>query len=317
MKIVILDGYTLNPGDLDWESLQNLGDVTVYDRSAPDQIVERAANAEIVLVNKVVLSDAHLEQLPDLKYIGVMATGYNNVNVSAAKNQNIIVTNVKAYGPASVAQHTFGLLLALTNHLELHSQSVRNGDWSASQDFCYWKTPLIELAGKTLGLVGLGDIGSKVADIAKAMGMNVIAYRKNPGKSENNGITMVTLDALFENSDVISLHCPLTEETRELINTRRLNQMKSSAFLLNTGRGPLINEQDLADALQKGTIAGAGLDVLSTEPPAADNPLLAAPNCIITPHIAWASFEARKRLLQMVADNIAAFINGNPTNVVS
>ena len=317
MKIVILDGYTLNPGDLSWESLQSLGDVTVYDRSSPDQIVARAANAEIVLVNKVVLSDAHLEQLPDLKYIGVMATGYNNVDVSAAKKQNIIVTNVKAYGPASVAQHTFGLLLALTNHLELHSQSVRNGDWAASQDFCYWKTPLIELAGKTLGLVGLGDIGSKVADIAKAMGMNVIAYRKNPDKSENNGITMVTLDALFENSDVISLHCPLTEETRELINTTRLGQMKSSAFLLNTGRGPLINEQDLADALQKGTIAGAGLDVLSTEPPAADNPLLAAPNCIITPHIAWASFEARKRLLQMVADNIAAFINGSPTNVVS
>jgi len=317
MKIVILDGYTLNPGDLSWESLQSLGDVTVYDRSSPDQIVARAANAEIVLANKVVLSDADLEQLPDLEYIGVMATGYNNVDVSAAKKQNIIVTNVKAYGPASVAQHTFGLLLALTNHLELHSQSVRNGDWAASQDFCYWKTPLIELAGKTLGLVGLGDIGSKVADIAKAMGMNVIAYRKNPDKSENNGITMVTLDALFENSDVISLHCPLTEETRELINTTRLGQMKSSAFLLNTGRGPLINEQDLADALQKGTIAGAGLDVLSTEPPAADNPLLAAPNCIITPHIAWASFEARKRLLQMVADNIAAFINGNPTNVVS
>ena len=317
MKIVILDGYTLNPGDLSWESLQSLGDVTVYDRSAPDQIVERAANAEIVLVNKVVLSDAHLEQLPDLKYVGVMATGYNNVDVSAAKKQNIIVTNVKAYGPASVAQHTFGLLLALTNHLELHSQSVRNGDWAASQDFCYWKTPLIELAGKTLGLVGLGDIGSKVADIAKAMGMNVIAYRKNPGKSENNGITMVSLDALFEASDVISLHCPLTEETRELINTTRLGQMKSSAFLLNTGRGPLINEQDLANALQNGTIAGAGLDVLSTEPPAADNPLLSAPNCIITPHIAWASFEARKRLLQMVADNIAAFINGNPANVVS
>ena len=317
MKIVILDGYTLNPGDLSWESLQSLGDVTVYDRSAPDQIVERAANAEIVLVNKVVLSDAHLEQLPDLKYVGVMATGYNNVDVSAAKKQNIIVTNVKAYGPASVAQHTFGLLLALTNHLELHSQSVRNGDWAASQDFCYWKTPLIELAGKTLGLVGLGDIGSKVADIAKAMGMNVIAYRKNPGKSENNGITMVSLDALFEDSDVISLHCPLTEETRELINTTRLGQMKSSAFLLNTGRGPLINEQDLANALQNGTIAGAGLDVLSTEPPAADNPLLSAPNCIITPHIAWASFEARKRLLQMVADNIAAFINGNPANVVS
>jgi len=317
MKIVILDGYTLNPGDLTWEPFQKLGDVTIYDRSTSEQIVERASNADTVLVNKVVLTDTILEQLPDLKYIGVMATGYNNVNVTAAKKQNMIVTNVKAYGPASVAQHTFGLLLALANHLELHSQSARNGDWAASKDFCYWKTPLIELAGKTLGLVGLGDIGSKVADIATAMGMNVIAYRKNPQKSGNEGITLVNLDELFEKSDVVSLHCPLTEETREMINTERLTQMKPGAFLLNTGRGPLINETDLANALHKGIIAGAGLDVLSTEPPAADNPLLTAPNCIITPHIAWASFEARKRLLQMVADNLEAFSNGKPINVVS
>lgn len=317
MNIVILDGYTLNPGDLNWEPLHELGKVTIHDRSSNDEIVERASKAEMLIVNKVVLNENILDQLPLLKYIGVTATGYNNIDIIAAQKNGVTVTNVKAYGPASVAQHTFGLLLALTNHLELHSQSVHNGEWAASKDFCYWKTPLIELSGKKLGLIGLGDIGSKVANIAKAMGMNVIAYRKNPSKTENPGITMVTLEKLFHDSDVISLHCPLTDETKEIINKNTLSQMKKSAFLLNTGRGPLINEQDLADALQKEVIAGAGLDVLSTEPPAVDNPLLSAPNCIITPHIAWASFEARKRLLQITADNIRAFINGEAKNVVS
>lgn len=317
MNIVILDGYTLNPGDLSWEPLHELGEVTIYDRSSNDEIAERASKADMVIVNKVVLNESILNQLPLLKYIGVTATGYNNIDINAAQKHGIIVTNVKAYGPASVAQHTFGLLLALTNHLELHSQSVHNGEWAGSKDFCYWKTPLIELAGKTMGLIGLGDIGSKVADIAKAMGMNVIAYRKNPLKTDDQGITMVTLEKLFHDSDVISLHCPLTDDTREIINAKTLSQMKKSAFLLNTGRGPLINEQDLADALQNGVIAGAGLDVLSTEPPAVDNLLLSAPNCMITPHIAWASFEARKRLLQITADNMRTFINGNTQNVVS
>ena len=317
MNIVILDGYTLNPGDLSWEPLHELGEVTIYDRSSNDEIAERASKADMVIVNKVVLNDSILNQLPLLKYIGVTATGYNNIDINAAQKHGIIVTNVKAYGPASVAQHTFGLLLALTNHLELHSQSVHNGEWAGSKDFCYWKTPLIELAGKTMGLIGLGDIGSKVADIAKAMGMNVIAYRKNPLKTDDQGITMVTLEKLFHDSDVISLHCPLTDDTRGIINAKTLSQMKKSAFLLNTGRGPLINEQDLADALQNGVIAGAGLDVLSTEPPAVDNLLLSAPNCMITPHIAWASFEARKRLLQITADNMRTFINGNTQNVVS
>jgi len=317
MNIVILDGYTLNPGDLSWEPLHELGEVTIYDRSSNDEIAERASKADMVIVNKVVLNESILNQLPLLKYIGVTATGYNNIDINAAQKHGIIVTNVKAYGPASVAQHTFGLLLALTNHLELHSQSVHNGEWAGSKDFCYWKTPLIELAGKTMGLIGLGDIGSKVADIAKAMGMNVIAYRKNPLKTDDQGITMVTLEKLFHDSDVISLHCPLTDDTREIINAKTLSQMKKSAFLLNTGRGPLINEQDLADALQNGVIAGAGLDVLSTEPPAVDNPLLSAPNCMITPHIAWASFEARKRLLQITSDNMRTFINGNTQNVVS
>ena len=317
MKIVILDGYTLNPGDLDWAPLQALGTLTIYDRSAPTEIVDRAKDADVVLVNKVVLNETLLNQLPNLRYIGVMATGYNNLDMATAKRNGITVTNVKAYGPASVAQHTFALLLALTNHLELHSQSVFNGEWVASPDFCYWKTPWTELTGKTMGLIGLGDIGSHVARIAQAFDMKVIAYRKNPAQTKDSGIEMVSLEDVFRKSDVISLHCPLTEETKELINGGRLSWMKPNALLLNTGRGPLINESDLAEALQNKQIAGAGLDVLSAEPPLPSNPLLSAPNCIITPHIAWASFEARKRLLQMVADNLIAFSKGVPINVVS
>lgn len=317
MNIVILDGYTLNPGDQDWAPVHMLGNVTFYDRSTPDEIVKRAVEADAVLVNKVVLNEAILSQLPNLKYIGVCATGYNNIDIKTTSQRGIVVTNVKAYGPASVAQHTFALLLALVNHIELHSQSVINGDWAASADFCYWKTPLIELSGKTIGLIGLGDIGSQVAKIALAFGMKVIAYRKNPGDTRNPDIQMVSLEEAFRQSDVLSLHCPLTEETKNLINKERLSWMKPTAYLLNTGRGPLINEPELADALNNKTIAGAGLDVLSTEPPAGDNPLLSASNCIITPHIAWASFEARKRLLQMAADNLGAFKTENPVNVVN
>ena len=316
MNIVILDGYTLNPGDQNWAPVNTLGKVTVYDRSSPDQIVERAMDADAVLVNKVILNESVLSQLPKLRYIGVCATGYNNIDINSTNKYGIVVTNVKAYGPASVAQHTFALLLALVNHIELHSQSVRNGDWATSEDFCYWKTPLVELAGKTIGLVGLGDIGSQVAKIASAFGMKVIAYRKNPEQTHNTDIEMVSMETLFKQSDVISLHCPLTEETKDLINAERLLWMKPTAYLLNTGRGPLINEEDLANALKNKTIAGAGLDVLSCEPPRTDNPLITAPNCVITPHIAWASFEARKRLLQMVADNLSAFMEGEATNVV-
>ena len=316
MNIVILDGYTLNPGDQNWAPVNALGKVTVYDRSSPDQIIERAIDADAVLVNKVILNESVLSQLPKLRYIGVCATGYNNIDINSTNKYGIVVTNVKAYGPASVAQHTFALLLALVNHIELHSQSVRNGDWAASEDFCYWKTPLVELAGKTIGLVGLGDIGSQVAKIASAFGMKVIAYRKNPEQTHNTDIEMVSMKTLFKQSDVISLHCPLTEETKDLINAERLLWMKPTAYLLNTGRGPLINEEDLANALKNKTIAGAGLDVLSCEPPRTDNPLITAPNCVITPHIAWASFEARKRLLQMVADNLSAFMEGEATNVV-
>jgi glycerate dehydrogenase len=315
MNIVILDGYTLNPGDQDWAPIQKLGNVTIYDRSAKDEIVERAGNAEILLVNKVVLSGETLAQLPNVRYIGVMATGFNNIDTDAARKQGITVTNVKAYGPASVAQQTFALLLAIVNRVETHSQSVFNGDWVASPDFCYWKTPLTELAGKTMGLIGLGDIGSQVAKIALAFGMKVIAYRKHPVPVDD--IQMVSLDEIFRESDIISLHCPLTDETREIINAESLSKMKPGAIVLNTGRGPLIQESDLAEALANGTIAGAGLDVLSVEPPKPDNPLLSAPNCVITPHVAWATFEARRRLLQMVADNLAHFQNGDPRNVVS
>lgn len=315
MNIVILDGYTLNPGDQDWAPIEKLGNVTIYDRSAAGEIVERAGNADVLLVNKVVLSAETLAQLPQVKYIGVMATGFNNIDIEAARKHGITVTNVKAYGPASVAQQTFALLLAIVNRVETHSQSVLSGEWVASPDFCYWKTPLTELAGKTMGLIGLGDIGSQVAKIALAFGMKVIAYRKHPAPA--GGIEMVSLDDIFTRSDVISLHCPLTDETREIINRNSIAQMQPGAIILNTGRGPLIHEADLAEALRNGAIAAAGLDVLSVEPPKADNPLLSAPNCVITPHVAWATFEARKRLLQMVADNLASFQHGDPRNVVS
>ncbi|PWJ60210.1 glycerate dehydrogenase [Dyadobacter jejuensis] len=314
MNIVVLDGYPLNPGDLDWAPIESLGSLTVYDRSTKFQIIERSRSAKAILVNKIVINKEIIDQLPLLEYIGVMATGYNNIDLEAAKERGITVTNVKAYGPASVAQHTIGLLLAIANHVELHSQSVKRGDWESCEDFCYTKTPLSELDGKTMGLIGLGDIGTRVADLAHALGMKVVAYRKNPKKTDKKFIEMVTLERLFETSDVISLHCPLTEETHEIINEQRLASMKSNAILLNTGRGPLIHEKALADALREGVIAAAGLDVLSEEPPKSDNPLLTAPNCIITPHNAWASFEARQRLLSMVAGNLKAYSEGAPTN---
>ncbi|WP_439555794.1 D-2-hydroxyacid dehydrogenase [Dyadobacter sp.] len=315
MNIVILDGYNLNPGDLNWAPIQQLGNVQIYDRSRQEEIAERTREAEAILVNKVVLSAATLKQLPKLKYIGVTATGFNNIDIEAAKNQGIVVTNVKAYSSASVAQQTFALLLSLVNRAEMHSQSVFAGEWAASQDFSYSKSPLTELAGKTMGLIGLGDIGSNVAEIALAFGMKVIAYRKHPKPVKD--IEMVSLDEIFRNSDVVSLHCPLTEETKEIVNKNSLASMKPNAIIINTGRGPLINESDLAAALTNGTIAGAGLDVLSVEPPKADNPLLSAPNCVITPHVAWATFEARQRLMQLTAENLQAFQSGSPINVVN
>ena len=316
MKIVYADAYTLNPGDLDWAPIQSLGDVTLYDRSGPDELVERLNGAEIVLVNKVRLSHETLAQLPKLRYIGVTATGYDIVDVAAARKQGIVVTNVKGYSTDSVAQLTFALLLELTHHVGWHSQSVRAGDWVASPDFSYAKSPLIELAGKTLGLVGYGDIGRKVAAIGQAFGMKILVNRRSPQGNDKENITLVDRETLFAQSDVVSLHCPATPDTIGFVNRALLSRMKPTAWLLNTSRGSLLNETDVADALNAGVIAGAGLDVLATEPPKADNPLLTATNCLITPHIAWASFEARQRLIVLVADNIRAFLEGAPKNVV-
>ncbi|MPR33619.1 D-2-hydroxyacid dehydrogenase [Salmonirosea aquatica] len=316
MNIVYLDSHTLNPGDLSWAPLEKLGNLTVYDRTKPEAVVERAAEADIILTNKVVLDARVLAQLPRLRYVGVTATGYNIIDTKAARSQGITVANVRGYGTPSVAQHTFSLLLALTNHTELHSQSVRAGDWTHAADWCYWKTPLVEISGKTLGLVGLGDIGTQVARIALAFGMHVLAYRKSDARPKA-GIERVELDRLFRESDVVSLHCPLTDETSGIINADSLSKMKASAYLINTGRGGLVNEQDLADALNSSQLAGAAVDVLSTEPPQTSNPLLTAQNCIITPHMAWAMYESRERLMQLTAENIAAFQNGAPTNVVN
>lgn len=315
MKIVYADAYTLNPGDLDWAPIQALGDVVFHDRTAPDQLIDRLHNAEIVLVNKVKLSRGTIAGLPNLRYIGVTATGYDIIDVTAARERGIVVTNVRGYGSDSVAQLTFALLLELTLHVGRHATSVRAGDWVASPDFSYARSPLTELAGKTLGLVGYGDIGRKVAAIGRAFGMTVLVNRRSSNAAED-GVTIVGREMLFAESDVVSLHCPATPDTIGFVNNELLSRVKPTAYLLNTSRGTLLRETDVADALNEGRIAGAGLDVLSVEPPTADNPLLTARNCLVTPHIAWASYEARQRLLVAVAENVRAFTNGNPVNVV-
>ena len=317
MKIVYTDAHTLNPGDLDWAPIQSLGDVTLYDRTRPDELVERVKDAQLVLVNKVKLTRETLSQLPNLRYIGVTATGYDIIDVAAARQQGIIVTNVKGYSTNSVAQLTFALLLELTHRAGRHSDSVQSGEWAASPDFSYWKSPLVELAGKTLGLVGYGDIGRRVASIGKAFGMNVLVHRRSMQAEPGENISLVDRETLFRQSDVVSLHCPATADTIGFVNRALLSRMKQTAWLLNTSRGSLLNEADVADALNTGLIAGAGLDVLAIEPPVPNNPLITAKNCIITPHIAWASFEARQRLMHLVADNIRAFLAGSPINTVS
>lgn len=318
MKIVVLDGYTLNPGDLSWEELKRLGDVEVYDRTPKDKTVERCKEADIILTNKAPISKEAIDGLPSLKYIGVTATGYNIVDIEAAKKKGIVVSNVPGYGTMSVVQLTFALLLELCHHVQRHSDEVMNGKWTKSADFSFWDFPLIELAGKTIGIIGFGDIGQKVADVATAFGMNVIAFsRTQTDQSHRSNFRWVAKDQLFEEADVVSLHCPLTPQTEGIINRDSLKRMKSSAFLINTSRGPLVVEQDLADALNNGTIAGVGVDVLSTEPPPATNPLLSAKNCIITPHIAWATKEARERLMRVTLNNIVAFQNKKPINVVN
>ena len=318
MKIVVLDGYTLNPGDLSWQDLKTFGDVEIYDRTPQEKIAERCAEAAVVLTNKTPLNSDILNQLSSLKYIGVLATGYNVVDIDAARNNGVVVSNVPGYGTASVVQMTFALLLELCHHVQKHNDAVMNGKWAQSPDWCFWNYPLIELSGKTMGIIGLGNIGMKVADVATAFGMNVLAVsRTQRDQSGRENFRWATVDELLEEADVVSLHCPLTPETKGLINQNKLARMKKSAFLLNTSRGPLVIEQDLADALNNDVIAGAALDVLSTEPPSADNPLFQAKNCIITPHIAWATKEARARLMNMVVNNVAAFLKGKPMNVVN
>ena len=317
MRIVILDGYSANPGDLSWKELEQMGEVTVYDRTSPSETVQRAADADIVLTNKVVLDRDKIAQLPRLKYIGVLATGYNVVDIEAAHERGIIVTNVPAYSTESVAQMVFAHLLTVTNRTEHYAIQNRSGRWAANPDFCYWDFPQMELAGKTFGIVGLGNIGRRVAEIALAFGMKVKAMTSKSQDLLPAGIEKADLQTLLAAADVLSLHCPLTENTRHLINADTLRQMKPTAILINTGRGPLIDDQAVADALQEGRLGAFCADVLTTEPPSSDNPLLSQPNAFITPHIAWASTEARTRLIQVATDNVRAFISGKPRNVVS
>ena len=317
MNIVVLDGYTLNPGDLTWKDLEALGQCTVYDRTEPKEVVPRAKDADIAITNKTMLSSDVIKQLPKLKYIGVLATGYNVVDIEAARHAGIPVTNVPAYSTPSVAQLVFAHLLNLAHHVGAHSETVRSGRWVSCVDFCYWDTPLIELAGLTMGIIGFGRIGQATAKLALAFGMKVIAYDVVTPSSVPEGCQFVGLEDVFRSSDVVSLHCPLTPQTQNIINRECLELMKKTAFLINAGRGPLVDEQALAEALNNEEIAGAGLDVLSSEPPEKDNPLLKAKNCFITPHIAWATRAARQRLLKVVVDNVASFLAGNLQNVVN
>jgi glycerate dehydrogenase len=318
MKIVVLDGYTLNPGDISWDNLKNLGDTAIYNRTPAELTLERSQGAEILFTNKTLLDEDILAQLPELKYIGVLATGYNVVDVEAAKKRNISVANIPTYGTASVAQMTFAILLELCNHVHDHSSAVHKGDWTRSMDWCFWNYPLIELADKTMGIIGFGRIGRRVADIATAMGMNVLGFDAYKGdQSGLKNFRWAELDGLLRESDIVSLHCPLSPATQGIINKDTLRKMKKTAFLINTSRGPLVVDEDLTEALNMGIIAGAGLDVLSVEPPKADNPLLGAKNCIITPHISWATKEARTRLMDIAVDNLKAFLEGNPVNVIN
>lgn len=318
MKIIVLDGYVGNPGDLSWEPLERLGDVTVYPRSKPEEIIERALPADVLLTNKVVFDRKLIEALPNLKCIGVIATGFNIVDLEAANERGIVVTNVPAYSTASVAQVAIAHLLNMTTHAEHYTREARAGVWSQSIDYTYCSAPFIELDGKTMGVVGLGNIGSTVARIAAAFGMKVLAFTSKPQEALPAYITRAqSLDQVFSESDAVSLHCPLTDGTRGMVDARRLALMKPTAMLINTSRGPLIVEEDLAHALRSGVIAAAAVDVLCQEPPAPDNPLLALDNCYFTPHIGWTSAEARQRLMDVVVDNVKSFMEGHPINVVN
>lgn len=320
MKIVVLDGYTENPGDLSWHGLESLGDLTVYDRIPYDteSVVSHIGDAEAVYVNKVPLTREVMDACPALRFIGVLATGYNVVDTAAAKEKGITVCNIPSYGTDAVGQFAIALLLEICHHIGHHSQAVAEGRWSSSPDWCFWDYPLIELAGKTMGIIGYGRIGQCTGKIAQALGMKVLAFDSYKNlELESESCHYVELDELLAQSDVISLHCPLFEETQGMINKDNINKMKDGVIILNNSRGPLIVEEDLAEALKSGKVAAAGLDVVSTEPVKPENPLLAAPNCIITPHISWASKESRQRLMDFAVDNLAQYINGTPVNVVN
>lgn len=318
MKIVVLDGYTLNPGDLSWSGIEQFGEVVVHDRTAPEQTMERIAGAEIVFTNKTPLTREHFAANPQIRFVGVLATGYNVVDIATAKERKIPVCNIPTYGTMAVAQFAAALMLELCHRVGRHADSVKAGDWSRGNDFCYWLNPLIELDGKTLGIVGFGRIGQAFGRIAQAFGMKIIAVDEYPNKAlESATLRYGTLDELYAEADVISLHCPLFDNNKGMINTSAIAKMKPGVLILNTSRGPLINEADLAEALVAGKVGGAGVDVLSSEPPALSNPLLSAPNCIVTPHIAWATKEARSRLMDIATDNLAAFLKGAPKNVVN
>lgn len=317
MKIVVLDGYTLNPGDLNWDGFEALGELTVYDRTPADKIVERIGDAEIVILNKTPLTADTLAACPNIRYIGVLATGYNVVDIDAAKAKGIPVCNIPTYGTAAVAQMTFALLLEICHHVGEHAEAVQKGDWTNNVDWCFWNHPLIELAGKTIGIIGFGRIGQNTAQIAKAFGMNVLAYDEYPNDSGRALAEYVSLDELLAGSDVISLHCPLLPSTQGIVNKDSIAKMKDGVIILNTSRGPLIVEQDLREALESGKVAAAGVDVVSVEPIPADNPLMGAKNIFITPHIAWAPKESRSRLMDIAVENLKQYIGGNPVNVVN
>ena len=319
MKIAVLDGYTSNPGDLSWDAFEELGELTVHDRTTPEEVVSRCLGSEVVFTNKVVMDAGIMDQLPDLKYIGVLATGTNVIDLEHASQKGICVTNIPGYSMDSVVQHILAFMLHFSSMVSIHNDAVHKGEWVNSKDFCFTLGTLNELSGSTLGIIGLGTIGRKLARVADAMGMKIIAaHQSSMNRLElPYELEWLPVDEVFARADFLSLNCPLTPETDRVVNAERLQKMKSSAVLINTGRGPLVDEQALADALSQGTIAGAGLDVLSTEPPSADNPLLTAKNCVITPHVAWASLQARKRLLNIAAENLSAYLNGDAQNRVN
>ena len=318
MKTVILDGYTANPGDLSWDFLSQFGEYTVYDYTRPEEIVERAKDCDILIVNKAVITAETMAQLPKLKLIALLSTGFNVIDVEWAKEHNILVANVPSYSSTAVAQLVFAFILEHTNKVALHNQAVKDGQWSSCRDFCFWKAPLMELAGKTMGIIGYGQIGHETAAIAKAFHMNVIAYSRSAkiGDSEN-GVLFVSLDDIAKNSDFLSLHCPLNAQTEKMIDKAFIEKMKKNAFIVNTSRGPVIDDDALAEALEQGRIAGAAVDVLTCEPPEENNPLIKSEHCLNTPHIAWAGFETRQRLLGILEDNIKAFLDGHPQNIVN